>query len=68
MNALWMSLGGEVRCEKHAGYSLESAIAANPKARKHVTDLTIWTRLTAAETRQFRAMDLGCESHERKLR
>lgn len=38
---------GEIRCEKHSGTYLRSAITNKPQANRHVTPLGTWVRATA---------------------
>lgn len=47
---LWGDLQGFVACPKHLGISASTILEHNPKARTIRTDLTIWERLTRAET------------------
>lgn len=41
--------GGELTCSHHAGAYLRADLEARPKARKIVTPLTTWERLTSVE-------------------
>jgi hypothetical protein len=39
---LWVSDGGDVLCDEHAGAYLRSSIQAKPKAKSHRTPLGTW--------------------------
>lgn len=48
MATLWLNENnGSISCEQHGGSYLRWEIDARPKARKHVTSLGTWLRVTA---------------------
>jgi hypothetical protein len=50
---LYQSNGGVVTCAAHGGAYLESALMADPDARRIVTPLDVWERLTVAEVAEW---------------
>ena len=46
-NVLWVGINGEIRCIRHAGYSLWSAASERPLAVEHFTDNNHWIRTDA---------------------
>ena len=49
MSALWVSNSGRVACDQHLGAEGTAALRANPQARRLVTALDYWARLTDAD-------------------
>lgn len=45
---------GTIYCVDHAGSYLTHAIQSNPTARRHITPLGDWSRMTDAEVAEFR--------------
>lgn len=56
---LWISHGGRVACKAHGGSYLAAAMLARPRARRHVTPLDVWWRITAADRATWREAGLG---------
>lgn len=63
----WASNTGRVSCEEHGGNYLKSAVSRMPKARRIVTPLDAWERLTAREIDEIREWNPqvceGCRYH-----
>ncbi len=76
MARLWISGGGEVTCERHAGHYLATEIAAHPRRTSHHTPLGTWLLyrpLTLAEQleaygEEYEPSCEGCDFGLRPLR
>lgn len=56
---LWASDNGRVCCPNHLGYSASAERSANPRARRLVTSLGSWSRLSSADVAEWSAFLAG---------
>jgi hypothetical protein len=65
MVLLWASNGGHIACDEHLGMYGQSERRAHPRARRLITPLDVWERLTDADNdewiREF-GEPMRCES------
>jgi len=65
---LFQNTNGAVVCEQHIGYSAQQVLTNRPTAKRIKTDLTIWNRMTEADTADWMEFMAemnhteGCES------
>jgi hypothetical protein len=64
MKELWASNTGHVVCRDHGGGYFETHLRVHPRARKFVTPLAVWQKMTSAEVEEWLELfgEPGCES------
>jgi hypothetical protein len=51
--SFWSDLNGRIACEDHIGFEASSKLSTNKSRKSIKTSMTIWSKMTIKEVREF---------------